>query len=156
MTEWKTIPGFDNYECTASGLLRRKAHEVAFGAHGKTKMLPVAMLSPSMCRHGHRMTMVQEGVQYTVTPYRAIYETWVGKVPDRYAVVQVERNEDFSVNNLKLKLVGTKMKRAATETRKLKLSASYRRENMEGFCALMGRVLSSPLRDNPQWSHAWQ
>lgn len=134
MTEWKTVPGFSNYECNQAGQVRSKARYISRNSGSYNK--PAVYLTPTKHGTGYRYFMRGEVGAETVTPQKIIYITWVGTIPNGYCVVVVDNSRPASVDNIALKWIGV---RDYSEHGKVGEKKSPWK--MEGFCKSMADVL---------------
>jgi len=151
MNEWRPIPGYSSYECTADGKVRSVARYVQRGKTGNY-LKEGKLMTPNQQRgRAYRYLLIgDEGVN-TVTAQRITYTAWVGEIPAGYGVTLVDSELPATVDNIKLKWIGFR-----DHERAIKACGYKHPSELEGFCGLMQSVLSARLSGNPQWSQPWQ
>jgi len=140
--DWKAVPGLENYEATSCGQLRSlgrmvmRSDGVSFYREGK-------VLSPSLHRNGTYRYCLRdnEGASMTITPGRITYMTFIGTIPNGYAVDLVDNSKPATVDNVKLRWTGIRTVKEVRQPVKPKPSP-YK---MEGFCKLMAQFLRMRL-----------
>jgi uncharacterized protein YbdZ (MbtH family) len=134
MIEWRQVPGLSRYEATACGLVRSVGRMVhirgSFWREGK-------ILAPSMHRNGRYSYCLRDddGASCTVSPQRITWLTFIGSIPDGYAVTLIDNDKPASVDNCELRWSGIR----PVAYRQPKPKAVKPR--MEGYCSLIGEFL---------------
>ena len=134
MIEFRTVPGFDNYECSRCGLIRSKSREV-FSGKGMRVIEAQMMYGGKSVAKKKMCIKDNNGVKTTTTPQRLVYQAWHGEIPGNCGVTFVDGNtRNMHVDNLKL------IKRGFTGA-KPKAMRESRIYYMEGFSKLMADML---------------
>ena len=133
--EWRAVPGFSNYECTACGQFRSIARSVERGSGSYMK--PAVMMNPTKHGGGYRMCLQGDyGVQ-TVSPQKIVYITFVGEIPDEYGATLIDSSKPASVDNIALRRIGNRYYPESKKHGQKKLPLGME----QGFCRLMDNFL---------------
>lgn len=135
--DWRSIPGFPNYECTACGVVRSIGRQVrnrnGYGYRAEK------IMSPTLNRYSKTRYCLgtEDGFTKTISPQRITWITWVGTIPDGHGVVLVDNSKPASVDNLELMWRGHRVIAEAHKPAR-KTPSPYK---LEGFCKLMANFL---------------
>ena len=136
MIEWRPVPGLSRYEATSCGLLRSVGRTMHTGRGGEFYR-EGKILTPNIHRQGRSRYCLRDddGASTSISPQRITFMTFLGIIPDGYAVEIIDNDLPPSVDNIKLMRHGVRVK-PDSEVR-----ARKPKSTMEGYCSLIGEFL---------------
>jgi len=133
---WKAVPGYSNYECTESGLVRSIDH-VVHNDRGYYRKKGKIITASKQQMGSAKLHMVDDlGTKTSMTPQRVVFMTWHGAIPEGCGVTFRNKDpNDFRKENLVLRHAGNHIKKSDNVIKQPVWE-------LDGFCQIMQDVNS--------------